>query len=166
MPEGPLQGFMLMKAAFCFILLSGCAYSYAGQNGEQSEEKEERQNVSVITLETQKDDVVEPEKKIENVQTSRCGLSRFSIFWRKGNIQKEHVVDCETRKIIAKKSTQTTDVLTHPEAVWYFYVDPHDVGKAEINNTHLLKLSQQFRIEFFGQEGTNGVLIYTFLDRI
>lgn len=163
---GPLQGFILMKAVFFFVLFSGCAYNYAGQTGQESQDKQERQNVKVVTLETEEVEKKEFQKEIIAVQTSKCGLSRFSIFWRKDNQQKEHVVDCDSRLVVSKKETQTTNALTHPEAIWYFYVDPHDVGKAEINNTHLLKLSQQFRIEFFGQEDTEGILIYTFLDPI
>ena len=96
----------------------------------------------------------------------------FRTYYFDASTQVERTVDCRTRAVTAIErkplgETLYTDRKTngYPEGVWYITVDPRGIKPGYLNNAHLLKLSQNFKIEFFGR-AQDGLLVYIFHDEV
>ena len=162
--------------SICFLFTS-CAYGYAGQEGKQRSEETIRQDVKVVEVkkvETKPvDDKTAPVRTSKMDPDSPCGISRFSIYFYERGSRVEKVIDCKARKVVDTKREGFEPALYEeavasniPQQTWYFLVDPHGGGNAELSNDHLIRLSREFQIEFFGRHEKRNLLIYTFLDKL
>lgn len=152
--------------------LSGCAYSYAGQDGKSRDESSKKQDVKIVEVKpAENPQETEPEPVTNLDPDSKCGIARFSIHFIEETATREKVIDCETKAVVETKQPGPANyeqavASNLPTKTWYFLVDPHGAGATELNNDHLIKLSRQFEIEFFGRHQTKNLLIYTFLEKI
>lgn len=170
-------GLFMMRFLLLFTVcvLCGCAYSYAGKDGKTREEESIRQDVKVVEI--KKDEKEKKNDSLKPMQTSKvsdspCGIAKFSIFFYEKGSRVEKVIDCKARKVVETKQDGFETALYDdaqasniPAKTWYFLVDPHG-NQTTVTNEHLIKLSREFQIEFFGRHEKKNLLIYTFLDSL
>ena len=161
------------------MCLSSCAYSYADKQSEAETATTPAPSTKVVTLKedpnaTEKaaKEKAEDAKPIAN-STSPCGVPEFKIHFFDANSRIEKTIDCVTKLVVDTKrtdvepanfDTQRSDNL--PPKTWYLLVDPAGADRTQINNQNLLKLSQQFHIEFFGRHERKNLLVYTYLESV
>lgn len=171
---------LLLTAA---LLLSGCAYGYAGQEGQRREEPEQKTNTRVVEVREGPDPNEEQEEEggdqdatafEESTQAeSPCGVRVFDIFHYSGSTQVKKTVDCLDRAITDVQRTPMKEAsyvdaraAGLPEDTWYILVDPKGVRADYLNNAQLLRLSRQFEIEYFGRDASRDLLVYLYQDDV
>lgn len=149
------------------LTAGGCAWGYAGQESPKTQLPEQpKETVEVVKLKKTTPDTTEEQPQV----TSPCGVDTFTIFKFDDETLVTKTVDCNDRKIIKSYQTSLTEpsetwqVLGYPKDRWYFLVDPRGESQEVITNAVLLRLSQEFNIEFYKRESKEGLLVYLFLD--
>ncbi|MEZ4462355.1 MAG: hypothetical protein R3E66_22045 [bacterium] len=164
---------MTWRALMIFImfLASSCAYNYAGKEGKVAPEPRETQDSRVVELKTEPEVVVEDPPKV--VSNSPCSTPTIDLQFFDASTQVVRTLDCNTRKFLNVKRTPLGETTYQerrasglPEARWYFLVDPTGTRTNYPNNDVLLKVSQNFKIEFYGRETGKGLLVYLFLEEL
>lgn len=148
------------------FVLSGCAWGYAGKEKVQSSPPPEPEsNVEIVKV------VKKPEKAEEPAPpTSPCGVDSFQIFRFNTEQITNKTIDCNAKSVTDTSSASLAQPASsmvsagYPQDRWYFVVDPKGEETAAINNTVLLKLSQEYDVEFYGRDASTGLLVYLFLD--
>lgn len=154
--------------------LSACAYNYAGKEGKtRTEARKTQQDTAVVTLETQPEPAVVVEEPPKNEPASPCIVKTFDLYYFDASTQITRTLDCTTRQIVNVSRTPIGETTYQerregglPESKWYFMVDPSGTRGNYPNNDVLLKLSQMFKIEFYGREASKNLLVYVFLEDI
>ncbi len=160
------------RTACLFVLLqASCAYSYAGKEGKVRSEPRREQDTRVVELKT--DPAVEqaPEQEEPIKSTSPCLAPTLALHYFDATTQVVRTLDCTSRKFanisrtpLGESTYQDRRSAGLPEARWYFLVDPTGTKADYPNNDVLLKVSQNFKIEFYGRETGKGMLVYLFLE--
>lgn len=153
----------------CGVLLSGCGYGYAGQEGNRRSQREYKQSTRVITVREQPPEPVKPEPEPEPEPESPCGTPTFDIFFYQASNQVKKTVDCERRAVVdtqqtplAQASYASAREAGLPESTWYLLVDPKGQADGVLTNAQLLKLSREFAIEYYGKESSRDLLVYLY----
>lgn len=171
---------MITRLLLLFSLLTtmSCAYGYAGQEAKTRTDPrdETKTNTRVVTMKEKDDgdekkpddDPPEPEKN-----TSPCGIPSFEIYYFTGSTKVTKTIDCAERAVSDIQRTpmgETTYVDAKaaglPEGTWYILVDPKGIRANYLNNDHLLKLSREFEIEYFGRDASRDLLVYLFKEEL
>ncbi len=166
---------MSFRRAACLLLIlqTSCAYNYAGKEGKVRSEPRRGQDTRVVELKT--DPAEEAAAKLAEqeqvVSTSPCLVPTLDLHYFDATSQVVRTMDCTTKKFVnvartplGESTYQERRSAGLPEARWYFLVDPSGTKANYPNNDVLLKVSQNFKIEFYGRETGKGMLVYLFLD--
>jgi hypothetical protein len=162
------------------LLLTGCAYGYAGQEAKtrtDPRDQPKKSNVRVVEVSEKEkeasDDETAGEAPPPAEDTSPCGVDTFDIYYFTGSTQVTKTIDCIERKVTNVNRTpmgETTYVDAKaaglPEGSWYILVDPKAIRANYLNNDHLLKLSREFEIEYFGRDASRDLLVYLFKEEL
>lgn len=164
---------------FICLITSGCAYNYAGQEGKNRQKRPDPKNVEVVSVEedeeakrdTETDESV-PTDPVEP-EASPCGVEKFDVH--------QYAADGLMKKTIECRSGDTVDVERvplsdnayqrmkddgYPPGKWYIVVEPRSVADGVLNNDHLLQMSREFEIDYFGRIDGGDQLVYLFLSPV
>jgi hypothetical protein len=154
-----------------------CAYRYAGEDAPDRHYRERQQDdASVVKLE-------QPEQGSSPVKTSNeqrakspespCGIDTFELHRFDTEKRVTRTVDCRTKEVLKVERNplgQTQlDALRgrgHPEQSWYLLVDPEGLRSNYVNNVELMKMRQQFALEFEGKDRREDLMIYTLTETL
>ena len=164
--------YLPFAAAFA-LLLSSCAYNYAAEQNEGETTSERQQSSKVVTLKEGPEETQPPKPVTPPEMESPCGVEQFTIYFFDSTSQIEKKIDCTTKKVVDTKQSKVDAALFKsqqndnlPPGTWYLLVDPAGANISYISNQSLLKLSQQFQIEFFGRHESKNLLVYSYLESV
>ena len=174
-----LLGLILLAA---LLVPTGCAYNYAGQEGDEEEQKQtatEDPNVVQIEEKESSDrssddsddapDGQEEEAASKEPDSESCGVELFKIYYYDASTQITKKIDCDHREVvsvnrspISQTKRQSADSSGLPEQTWYLLVDPKGIRAKFLTNDELVKISREFNIQFLGRDQTRNLLIYEY----
>lgn len=149
-----------------------CAYNYAGQEGKVHNDPREPQDSRVVELKAEPVAEIAPDPEPPKTN-SLCIIQTLDLHFYDAAAQLTRTLDCTTKKVTQVHRTPLPQATYEakrqaglPEGRWYFLVDPTGTQTTYPNNDVLLKVSQNFKIEFFGRESGKGLLVYLFLEEL
>jgi hypothetical protein len=169
------------------ILPAGCAYNYAGQEGEEQQQREVTEDPNVVQIDDgeQSDGSDDPDGDEESTEAegdpaesaestsgepnSGCGVEVFEIHYYDASTQITKKIDCQGREVvsvnrspISQSKRQAADSSGLPEETWYLLVDPKGIRAKFLTNDQLITISREFDIQFLGRDQKRNLLIYEY----
>lgn len=165
--------FIKLCVMWLAVIFSGCAYNYAGQESKPRSQAKPQQDAQIVTLEQGEDQVQQPIAEPEVAPEYPCVVKTLDVQYYDATSLVTRTIDCQTKQVVNVARVPMGET-THqerreeglPEGRWYFLVDPTGTRANYPNNAALLKVSQIFKIEFYGRESSKGLLVYLFLEEL
>ena len=155
------------------MLVTGCAYRYAGEKAPDRHYDEEPDDARVVELEEDDSRVQTSDEQKAKAPESPCGLERFEVHRFDHEKRITRTIDCRSREVVkverAPLGQSQLDSLRdrgHPEDTWYLLVDPEGLRSNYINNVELLKMRGQFELAFEGRDNSEELMIYTLQEKL
>ena len=183
---------VLLAIAFVVLIVgtggsgSGCAWGYAGQEGEKEKTNNVKGDPNLVEVDDEDDEEDEDDEASERQSDavdsedgddptaeadaqSPCGIRTFEVHYFDSSTQVTKQIDCTQREVVSvnrspigQQKLRSAEHAGLPESTWYLLVDPKGVRSKFLTNDQLIKISQEFKIQFLGRDEKRNLLIYEY----
>jgi len=162
------------------LFASSCAWGYAGQTEDEDEtapESSDDPNVVEVADDAggEPPDSTSDETARSGAESSGdgdrspCGVETFEIHYFDDSSQVTKEIHCARREVLEVKRNAIDPEKLHsaeqaglPKDTWYLLVDPEGVRSTFLNNDQLIRISQEYDVQFLGRDEHRDLLIYEY----